>query len=179
MTPPRPTRAFLASQIRWARGRGLPAQEAEDVVFEAYQTASATFDPQRGSFEAYMQAVVRNATAYWWRNQGRAARASSHLRLVPTAADSARLERAAEKQQAVLEALSDDERAIFAAWALQKHLGKGQVSAADVGASIGLEPTAFENAKRRLRARLHALLDRFGWSVRDLIHGDDDVDQTG
>jgi hypothetical protein len=42
-----------------------------------------------------------------------------------------------------------------------------------------MQPHEFDNAKRRLKHRLARLLDRFGWSVRDLIHGDDDVDQTG
>ena len=70
MTPPPPSRAFLAAQIRWVRGRGIPAQEAEDLVFDAYHKACEGFDPKRGAFEAYMQSVVRSMAAYWWRRHG-------------------------------------------------------------------------------------------------------------
>lgn len=178
MTPPAPDAAFLAAQIRWAMGRGLPAQVAEDLVFESWETARARFDPTKGTFEAYMQRIVRNRCAYWWREEARADRAAHGLRLVPPH-DGPRAEQAARNQDALIAALEPDERAVFAAWALQRHLGKGRVRAEDVGRSIGLAPNEFENAKRRLKLRLEALLARFGWSVGELLHGGDDVDRTG
>lgn len=174
-----PDHAFLAAQIRWAMGRGLPAQVAEDVVFEAWEKADASFDPARGNFEAFMQRIVRNDCAYWWRRQARAVRATSHLRLVQEPDDGAAEERASRNQAALLEALDPEERSIFAAWALQKHLGKGQLTSVDVSRSLGLPLSEYENAKRRLRVRLERLLTRFGWSVRDLLSGGDHADRTG
>jgi len=176
--PTTPSRDFLAQQIRWAMGRGLPPQVAEDVVFEAWEQAVDGFDPQRGGFEPYMQGVVRNRCAYWWRKQARTTRAHGHLRLLPDPDDRG-LERAHAHQEQLLEALGDEEREVFTAWALQKHLGKGQVRAADVGASIGLSPREFENAKRRLKDRLKRLLARFGWTVDDLLRGGAHADRTG
>ena len=159
-------------------GRGLPPQVAEDVVFASWEKSTAGFDPRRGSFEAYMQKVVRTACAQWWRRQGTERRAQAALRLLPTAASTAAAERAAQHQQALLDALSDEERQVFAAWALQKHLGKGRVTAAEVGASLGMEPTAYDNAKRRLKARLRTLLDTLGWSVGDVLYGGRDADRA-
>jgi DNA-directed RNA polymerase specialized sigma24 family protein len=178
MHPPTPSREFLADQVRWAMGRGLPAQAAEDAVFESWERAAATFDASRGSFEAYMQRIVRNRCAYWWRTMARARRAEA-LVADPHRVDPIREERAADHQSALLEALTADERRIFSAWALQKHLGKGHITSIEVSRSIGLEPRAFENAKRRLKERLRNLLDRFGWSVGELLEGEDDVGRTG
>lgn len=179
MTAPVPTRAYLAAQIRWVRGRGIPGQEAEDLVFDAYHKACEGFDPRRGAFEAYMQSVVRSMAAYWWRRQGRTQRAHGHLRLLESDADRSREERAARQQQRLLDELTEDERKIFAAWALQKHLGKGQITSVDVAGSMGLEVKEYENAKRRLRDQLGRLLTRFGWTPRTLLFGEDDVEQTG
>ena len=179
MTPPTPDRQFLTAQIRWALSRGLPNQVAEDVVFDAYEKAASSFDPRLGSFEAYMQRVVRNDCAYWWRKRGRADRARAHLRLLPEAPDALALERAAQHQQALLDALDPDERSIFSAWALQKHLGKGQLTSAQMSRSLGLSLTQYENAKRRLGTQLQRLLSKLGITVADLLHGEDDVEQTG
>ena len=160
-------------------GRGLPAQVAEDVVHEAWEKASKGFEAERGSFEAYMQRIVRNDCAYWWRRNGRRERVRAHLQLVPDAVDSLAEERAAQHQEALLQALEPDELAVFSAWALQKHLGKGQVTSVQMSQTLGLQPGEYENAKRRLGARLQRLLTRLGLSVADLLHGEDDVDQTG
>jgi DNA-directed RNA polymerase specialized sigma24 family protein len=178
MVPPTPSRRFLAAQVRWAMGRGLPPQVAEDVVFAAWERAQQGFDPARGSFEAYMQRIVRRDCAGWWRRQGVQRRAHDGLRLVPDPPAAAEVARAEACQQQLLEALQPDERAVFATWALQRHLGKGRLSAADAGASIGLEPRAYDNAKRRLKARLHALMERFGWSLADLIPGGRHADRA-
>lgn len=175
--PPISNAEFLASQVRWAMGRGLPAQVAEDVVFEAWERAAATFDPSKGSFEAYMQVAVRNACAYWWRGQARRPRVPEPDALDPE--DAERRERAAQAQAQLLDALSEEERRVFAAWALQRHLGKGRVSAEDVGRSIGLDARAFENAKRRIKERLVRLLEGFGWSPAALLEGEDDVEADG
>lgn len=69
-----PSRDFLASQIRWACGRGIPLQDAEDIVFDAYHRATRTFSADRGAFESYMHTIVRNDCAYWWRRKAQTAR---------------------------------------------------------------------------------------------------------
>ena len=172
MNAPVPTSDFLASQVRWAMGRGLPAQVAEDVVFEAWERASRGYDGDRGGFEPYMQTAVRNACAYWWRSQKRAEQQQAQLRLVSDIEDASVGE---GQQQQLLAALTEEERAVFAAWALQKHLGKGRVSSAAMGQSLGLDAASYDNAKRRLKDQLHRLLHRFGWTSADLFTGEADV----
>jgi hypothetical protein len=122
-------------------GRGLPAQAAEDAVFESWEAAVDRFDPSRGPFDAYLMSVLRNRCAYWWRTAARDDRAHAHLRLVPTP-DEARETSAWRNQVALLDALEPGEREVFAAWALQKHLGKGA------------------HHRRRLRARDRPRRDR-------------------
>lgn len=182
MTPPTPTRTFLRAQVRWVLGRGVPAEVAEDLVHEAWEHAAARFDPARGPFEPLMQRIVRRRCADWWRSQGASRRLVGELRIVrggePTDEPGSPA-MAAERQAALVQALSEDERRVFGAWALQRHLGKGSTSAEAVGAAIGLSPVEFKNAKRRLRDRLNALLARFGWSAEDVLHGGDDVRRTG
>ena len=178
MNEPLVSHAFLASQIRWARGRGIPVQDAEDLVFDAYQRAATSFKTERGDFASYMHTIVRNATAYWWRQRSIQERVHGHLRLIMPP-DSARAERAARNQARVVEALSETEQQIFAAWALQKHLGKGQVTSEDMSASLGMNVKDYENAKRRLKSRLQRVLDELGWTVEDVLYGEDDVAQVG
>lgn len=179
MKPAAPSREFLAAQVRWAMGRGLPPQVAEDVVHEAWEKASRSFDPRRGTFEAFMQRLVRNDCAGWWRRHGVAERAHAHLRILPRDDDQMARERAALHQAALLEALEPEEREVFAAWALQKHLGKGRVTSADLSRSLGLAPSEYENAKRRLATRLSRLMDQLGLTVTELIFGGERVDRTG
>lgn len=172
MNAPAPSRRLLAQQIRWARSRGLPVQDAEDLVFEAWQDASASFDPAKGAFSAYLGAIVRQRCALWWRRQAQTRRAlegAGRLRLVQQ--DEAPVDRS--RHEALLAALDDEERRIFHAWALQKQLGKGRIRSAEVAASLGLDPQAYDNAKRRLRSRLHRLLEAQGWDV--VYEGGDDA----
>lgn len=179
MAFPLPDRDFLASQIRWARGRGVPLQEAEDLVFDAYHRAVEAFDPERGTFEAYMHTIVRNRCAYWWRRRSVVQRAHTELRLAARRPPAEPAEVAARRQAAILEALDGDERRIFAAWALQKHLGKGVTTSQEVARSLGMSPAAYDNAKRRLKHRLHRLLEEFDWTVADVLHGGGDVEAIG
>lgn len=169
--PPDPD--FLQQLVRYALGRGVPPQVAEDIVFEAWERGSSAFDPSKGTFEALLQTSVRNATASYWRSERRKQRVVEAL--VPPSSDTRNEERADARQVELLSALGPEERKVFAAWALQKHLGKGRVTSAGISASIGLETADFENAKRRLRARLLVLLNQFGWTTRGLIHGEDHV----
>ncbi|MCB9672512.1 MAG: hypothetical protein H6736_11805 [Alphaproteobacteria bacterium] len=154
--------------MRYAMGRGLPAQVAEDVVFGAWEKARKRHDPAKGTIEALMRTIVRDDCAYWWRTVDRDRRLHEHLKAVEPATPTT----GEVRQMELIEALSEEERSVFAAWALQKHLGKGRVRAEEVGASIGLDATGFENAKRRLKGRLHGLLAELGWSVQELFGRD-------
>ena len=49
----------------------------------------------------------------------------------------------------------------------------------ELSRSMGMAPSAYDNAKRRLRTRLQRLLERFGWTPTDLLYGETDVDQVG
>ncbi|MBX2796316.1 MAG: hypothetical protein KTR31_01565 [Myxococcales bacterium] len=178
MNEPSPDRALLAQQIRWACGRGIPVQVAEDLVFEAVERTRASWEPARGPYAGYLHAAVRNACTGWWRRRAIDQRAKTRLSWTARSADGAQLERAERKQRALLDALDDEERRIFSAWALQKHLGKGQITSVEVSRSLDLEVSAYENAKRRLKARLHRLLDELGWEVADVLHGGIDVESV-
>ncbi|MCB9693174.1 MAG: hypothetical protein H6736_15295 [Alphaproteobacteria bacterium] len=174
----RPSPAFLAAQVRWCLGRGVPPEIAEDLVHEAWIQAESTWDPSRGAWEAYMQRIVRNAGIDWWRAQRRHAPLDDGLRLV-SPEDGTRRERAEARQEALLDALGPEDRAVFSAWVLQKTLGKGQVRAEDVGGSLGLDAKGFEKAKRRLRGQLRQLLERFGWTAEDVLEGGDRAERAG
>ena len=179
MTDTTPSQAFLTDQVRWVMGRGVPAQEAEDLVVRAWEKASATYQPSRGPFSAYLRTVIRNDTMYWWRDQARKKRAHGHLTLIREPADTRQLEIAASRQTHLLEALTPEERAVFHAWALQKHLGRDVLPAEKASRTLALSVRDYENAKRRLKARLQNLLHQLGWTAREVIHGDEDVERTG
>lgn len=179
MKPPVPDAVLLADQVRWVMGRGLPAQDAEDLVVVAWEKASAAWDPGRGPFPALLRTVVRNDAAYWWRTHARRERALGELRLVREPADGRAAEVAAVRQEALLDALAPEERRVFHAWALQKHLGRSTLPAETAGRSVGMDAKTFENAKRRLKDRLVRVLGQLGFSARDVLYGDDDVERTG
>ncbi|MEN0061155.1 MAG: sigma factor [Myxococcota bacterium] len=172
-------RAILARQLRWAMGRGLPPQEAEDVVFEAFERARRSFDAERGAFDTYVHALVRNACASWWRRRQTRERVHQHLRLLAPLEAAPDPPAAAAYQARIVDALDDDEREVFMAWAMQKHVGKGQRTSEEWATSLGLTKVQYENAKRRLKVRLNGLLEEFGWSVAQLLHGVDDVEDAG
>jgi DNA-directed RNA polymerase specialized sigma24 family protein len=172
MTRMFPDRAYLTAQMRWLMGRGLPVQVAEDIVHDAWQTALQRHDPSRGSIEALMHGIIRTEAAGWWRRRARETRIREQLELVGSSrSDSEQEEHAARCQQVLLDALSPDERRIFDAWALQRHLGKGRITAVEISASLGMTPRDYENAKRRLRTRLAAFLREAGWTARTVLHG--------
>jgi len=176
-TPPL-DRELLAREVRYACGRGLPVQEAEDLVFEAIQRVRERFDPARGAFATLLRAAVRNACAGWWRRRARTDRVHADLAHLPPP-DRERARRAQRNQARLFEALDDEEQRIFSAWALQKHLGKGRVTSTDIGASLGMDVVTYENAKRRLKGRLRRLLQERGWTVADVLYGESDVERTG
>ncbi|TNE89936.1 MAG: hypothetical protein EP330_09950 [Deltaproteobacteria bacterium] len=173
------SRAQLTALLRFAMSRGLSAEDAEDVVASAWEKARASYAPERGSFEALMYAVVDRDCRYQWRQRQRR-RELLDEKVVPFATRTARRDAAVVAQQAsrcqerVLERLEPEERRVFAAWALQKHLPRGQFDAAAAARSVGMDVPAFNNAKRRLGTRLLAVLAELGLEPRDLFTVDDD-----
>lgn len=172
---PTPDRRFLEHLIRRAMQRGIPAEDAEDIVVRAWERAVAGFDPDRGSFEPYWATLVDTDCRYHWRTWQR--RQQRDLRLLHEPRDpveAAARERAAANQERLVEALNDEERAVFATWALQRHLPRGTLDAEAAARSLGIATSEWENAKKRLRTRINRLLDAWGLAPRDLFSVDDD-----
>lgn len=174
---PSPSPALLGRLVRRAMSRGLQAQDAEDVVLRSYYKAAEAYDRDRGSFEHLFGAVVDNECRFWWRTWQRSER--RHLRLVVDPAleerpETPAAERAAAQQQRLLDALTEEERRVFALWALQRHLPRGRLGAADAAARLGVTTAEWENAKRRLRTKIAQLLDDWKLSPRDFFSLEDD-----
>lgn len=173
---PEPSVALLELLIRRAMARGIPAQDAEDIVLRSYHKTAAAFDPKRGSFDALYMRVVDNECRFWWRTRQRQER--RELRLVhegwwePRPTEGA--ERAHGNQRRLLDALDDDERRVFGTWALQRHLPRGRLKADDAAETLGMTVRDWENAKRRLKNRISGLLESWGLAPRDLFSVEDD-----
>lgn len=158
-----------------ARALGAPPEQAEDLVQEAVATVvgdPARFDPGRGTLLALLKTIVRNR----YLNAVRATRARGRLepglRLVPPEppADAALRARDAEdRRRLVLAHLDPSERALFVAWIRQRTEGHRAPRAA---ASVGLDPAAYEAAKKRLRRRVRAILEDLGLEPHDLYAPD-------
>ena len=174
---PIPSKDLLRTLVRMCLSRGLPAEDAEDVVHRSYEKASKAFDPTRGAFEALLCRVVQNECRYWWRTQNRRRETSNLLHLpsvAPAKLGPSAERQAANKQRVLLDALEPEERQVFSAWALQRHLPKGRYPASEASASLGMSVAEFENAKRRLRTKVKNVLDSQGWSPRDLFSVEED-----
>lgn len=167
-----PSPEALRRVVRRALQHGVPAHDAEDLAAMAWERAAARFQADRGTFDAFFERVGRTAIADWWRRHRRRA----EVKLVsdpPDRPSSERLERVHANQQRLLEALSDDERAVFETWALQKHLPQGHLTAPRAAASLGLTVEAYNLAKRRLQTRIRTLAEAWGFAPRDFFSVDD------
>lgn len=174
-TPPPITRDLLRDLARLAMSRGLPEAEAEEVVARSWEKAARAYEPRRGAFEALLYRVVENEVRYWWRQQGRWVQADVHDFPGPAEVEIQRArQRAWDNQHALLQHLSVEERQLFSAWALQKHLGKGRFPAGAAASSLGLDVRQYENAKRRLKKHIHAILAELGLRPRDLYSVSED-----
>lgn len=169
---PRPTQPLLDRMARIALGRGLPEPDAEDVVVAAWHKAVEAYEPSRGPFEALLARTVRNACTDWWR-RAQTHRADGDVTTLasPTPAD---LEQVAANQRRLLEALTDDERRVFATWALQKHLPQGTLDAAAAAARLDMDVPTYNNAKRRLKDRIRRLATQWGLAPRAFFSVADD-----
>lgn len=169
--PPKPTADDLRALLRAAMRKGVPRADAEDLVVDAYEKARRAHDPSRGAFSALMQRIVTNEAVSWWRVAAR--RRPLPDSLVAPRPTAAHKHRAETNQRRLLEALDAQERAVFAAWALQRHLPRGAFDASTAADAAGLDPAAYENAKRRLKTKVHTLSQQWGLEPRDFFSVDD------
>ena len=167
------SRRVLRGLIGCAMRRGVPRSDAEDIVLHAYEKAASAYDPSRGSLESLLQRTVERATVDWWRRNRAwskvAERLSAQADVIQlSTVDPTAQHRAHTHQQALLERLTPDERKVFAAWALQRHLPQGELTAARAAATLGVSVPAYNNAKKRLARRVRTVLDELGLTPRDL-----------
>lgn len=161
MSEPVPTHAALAAAIRAACRRGIPPADAEDVAVHAWERAHAAWRAERGPFEPLFQRVLQRTIADWWRTVAQRREVAPGDVDAP-APDAADLDEIARNQERLLAALTEEERAVFATWALQRQPPQGQLTADRAAASLGLDVRAYENAKRRLKARILAIAAELG-----------------
>ena len=173
---PEPSKALLELLIRRAMARGVPGEDAEDIVLRSYHKVAAQFDPARGSFEALYMATVDNECRYFWRTWQRQQKRTLRLVREPGAASTnpRTAELAVNRQRQLLAALDDTERSVFSTWALQRHLPRGTLKAAEAAQSLQMTAPQWENAKRRLKTRITSLLTEWGLAPRDLFSLEDD-----
>lgn len=153
--------------------RGIPEADAEDVAARAYEKASRHYTPARGAFRALLWRAADNEAIDWWRRSRRLVHGVDPDPPAPRSDVAARL-RADANQRALLERLTPDERAVFGTWALQRHLPQGTLAAADAAAQLSMTVPEYNNAKRRLRRRVVAILGELGLTPRDLYALQDD-----
>ena len=163
---PNPTQAQLRKMARIALSRGLPEEDAEDVVAASWHKAVAAYSADRGGFEALLARIVQREAIEWWRRNKRRPRVEpGRLELLesPTLPDLGQVE---ANQRRLLDSLSPDERRVFTTWALQKHLPQGALDAAGAAARLGMTVPEFNNAKRRLKSRIVKLAETWGLPPR-------------
>jgi DNA-directed RNA polymerase specialized sigma24 family protein len=166
----RPDRELIEGAVRAALRRGVPAADAEDIAVSAWEKASASFVPARGEFGALYQRVVQTAIVDWWRQIGRRRETPSvSAWTLPAPVPSSTLEDVMRNQERLLAALTEDERRVFATWALQKHLPQGGLTAERAAASLRMSTADYENAKRRLKAQILRLAEQWQLAPADFF----------
>ncbi len=154
-----------------ARHLGATREEAEDLAHDALELVvrePGWFDPTRGELLGALKVVLRNRFLNVLRSRVVHHRAAPRLQIVPdppgpdVALGSAT---ARELRRRLLALLEPEERAVFAAWMRQRAGEPGPEAAR----SLGLTHAGYEAAKKRLRRRVHALLDELGVAPGDLF----------
>ena len=166
--PPNLTRTTVRNLVHCALKHGVPRQEAEDIVSRAWERAAAHYDPGRGSLEGLLHRIVEREAIQWWRSRKRWREVQERLQTESVARAQPISAEAEGNQGRVLEQLDAQERKLFAAWALQKHLPQGTFDAARAAATVGLSVAEFNKAKKRLKTRILTILTELGLETRDL-----------
>jgi RNA polymerase sigma factor (sigma-70 family) len=151
----------------FARKKGLQDADAADLMQDALRVVSGAikqleYDPQRGSFRAWLFTVVRNQLLRFWSRQDRAGRGSGgtsvheRLRELPDPSvdgnalwdeeyERCRFAWAAERVRGQVQSATWD---AFWKTAVEGHSGQ------EVAASLGMSVAAVYLAKSRVMARL-------------------------
>jgi len=166
--PPPLTRAAVRGLVHRALKHGVPREEAEDIVARSWEKVGPTYDPSRGSLEALLNRVVEREAIDWWRDRKRWQRVQERLRAESNVVQLPASGAGDENQRLLLDRLDEQERRIFATWALQKHLPQGSFGAERAADTVGLTVSEFNNAKKRLRTRISTILQELGLEARDL-----------
>lgn len=164
--------------VAYARRLGASSEEAEDLAQESLEIVvrdPAWFERERASLVTALSTVLRNRLFDRHRHLAVRQRVAPALRLVqgdeePDPHDALALADARERRRALLALLEPAERQVFAAWLRQR---RGELDGPDAAASLGMEPSDYEAAKKRLRRRCRTLLDELGLDPDDLFdpHG--------
>ncbi|HYZ97789.1 MAG TPA: sigma-70 family RNA polymerase sigma factor [Acidimicrobiales bacterium] len=143
---------------RYARARLPTDADAEDVTSDVFIRAARsthTFDPERGSPRAWLMGIARNAAADWWRRRTPDA-PNARVPDVPgdedDPADEVLRTDAVDTLRKVLGMLSERE-----AEAIALRFG-AELSSADIGAALGISPTAARMLVHRAVTRLRGVL---------------------
>ncbi len=174
--PPQPSTALLRRMTRAALSRGVPPEDAEDIVVASWEQAAAKWDPKRGDFAPFAVRIVQRKSIDFWRRRATHPErpASPHLALVASESPSTQLEQVAANQRRLLQALTPQDRKVFKVWALQKHLPQGRLDARKAADMLGITVSTFNNAKRRLRTRILGLAAEWGLAPRAFFSVQDD-----
>ena len=162
------TRTAVRHLVRCALKRGVPREEAEDIVSRCWERASNHYQPEKGSFEALLNRMVEREATDWWRDRQRWRRVQERVKAEPSLLSQPISREAETNQKRLLEHLSPQECQLFAAWALQKHLPQGSYDAKRVAETVGLSIAELNNAKKRLKTRIVHILEELGLESRDL-----------
>ena len=166
--PPTLNRVAVRSLVRCAMKRGVPREEAEDIVAQCWEKASNDYQSDRGAFEALLNRMVERAAIDWWRDRKRWERVQARLKAEPRLVSQPTSPAAESNQRLMLEKLTVEERRLFAAWALQKHLPQGSFSAKQVAETVDIPLSELNNAKKRLKTRIVNILNELGLETREL-----------
>ena len=150
-------REHAAAVWRYARSRLPTDADAEDVtsdVFARAMRSTHTFDLTRGTPRAWLMGIARHTAADWWRHH---APEEPRATLPDTGGEddpAGPLVRAegADDLRAVLAVLSDRERE-----AVALRFG-AELSSADVGAALGISPTAARMLVHRAITKLRGVV---------------------
>lgn len=147
---------------RYVRARVPSDADAEDVTSEVFARAMSSqhrFDPTRGSRSAWIMGIARNTTADWWRRQspedlsceavdgvaGETSLSDDPAQHIVGAGDVTALHRH-------LSRLTDRERQ-----AVALRFG-AELSSADIGAVMGISPTAARMLVHRAVTKLREVI---------------------
>lgn len=150
-------REHAAAVWRYARSRLPTDADAEDVtsdVFARAMRSTHTFDATRGGPRAWLMGIARHAAADWWRHRAPESplAALPDVAAVDDPAEPVLRAEGANDVHEVLALLTDRERE-----AVTLRFG-AELSSADIGAALGISPTAARMLVHRAITKLRGVV---------------------